>query len=88
MGVDVYNGPLSPALVPFHSQAEVNLIAGACLSLGMRFAGTAHKEAFATLVRAQGGEGVWGKSMEEEVFGERAGRRRCLVGEQGGGSVW
>ena len=66
MGVDVYNGPLSPALVPFHSQAEVNLIAGACLSLGMRFAGTAHKEAFATLVRAQGG-------VRECLVGEQGG---------------
>ena len=38
----------------------MNLIAGACLSLGMRFAGTAHKETCATLVRVQWGGGGGG----------------------------
>ena len=51
--------PLSFCACLIHSQAEVNVIAGACLSMGMRFAGTAHKEAFDTLVR-EGKEGcVW-----------------------------
>ena len=33
-----------------YSQAEVNIIAGCCMSLGFRFAGTNDQDAFKTLV--------------------------------------
>ena len=77
--------PLSFCACLIHSQAEVNIIAGACLSMGMRFAGTAHKEAFDTLVREWGRRGVFGEGGEK-VFSEGGGRM-CLVREKGGG-VW
>ena len=77
--------PLSFCACLIHSQAEVNIIAGACLSMGMRFAGTAHKEAFDTLVREWGRRGVFGEGGEK-VFSEGGGRR-CLVREEGG-CVW
>lgn len=36
-------------LYGFYSQAYCNIIAGACMALGLRYAGTANKNAFKTL---------------------------------------
>jgi len=50
----------------FSSQAYCNILAGACMSLGLRFAGSANNEAFETLFKyAKTFTSLTGKSIAE-----------------------